>query len=224
LAINQIILVLSFDNRLSRDIRDYLKKLSYIFKPKEFISNLIVIFTHYPKDPDDDDINISNKKKIDITNILNQIFGSLENLTEIPVYFLNTKIIKKDGKASFNIGSQLTLIHLLSKLKLRLNSQFNSSKINTTNLNYIPNNNGNNIRSELNKIQIIRKKYINLMQTTFLLTQVKTKKHIHGVVLLYSNFIWVCNICGLSKYTSESKYHCSLCDFNICNNCIETKI
>ena len=163
----------------------------------------MVIFTHYPINPDDDDINKSNKIKNEIINELNKIFKSSENLVIIPIYFINTKIIKKDGKASFIRESQTTLSNLL---------------------NNIPKNNGNNLRIILKEIQIKKNKYIDLMQTIFLQTQVKTQKHIHGVVLLYSNFDWVCDICRLSKFTSESKYHCSLCDFNICNNCIETKI
>ena len=48
--IHQIFLVLNFNNRLNKDTRDYLKILSWIFTPIQFIANLIVIFTHFPKD------------------------------------------------------------------------------------------------------------------------------------------------------------------------------
>jgi predicted GTPase len=41
--LNQIFLVLSFHDRLSRITRDYLKILSWIFTPKQFMTNLIII-------------------------------------------------------------------------------------------------------------------------------------------------------------------------------------
>ena len=93
---NQIFLVLSFEDRLSRDTRDYLKILSYIFTPKEFMSNLMVIFTHYPINPDEDDKNKSIKIKLEIIDILKQICNYSIILTQIPIYFINTKIIKRN--------------------------------------------------------------------------------------------------------------------------------
>ena len=54
-------------------------------------------------------------------------------------------------------------------------------------------------------------------------TQIGTKYHKHGVVLLYSNEIWKCQKCHIDKKNNEPKYHCSLpeCNFNICKTCIE---
>ena len=54
-------------------------------------------------------------------------------------------------------------------------------------------------------------------------TQIGTKYHKHGVVLLYSNENWKCQKCHINKKNNESKYHCSLpeCNFNICKTCIE---
>jgi hypothetical protein len=50
--------------------------------------------------------------------------------------------------------------------------------------------------------------------------QIRTRKHKHGLVLLYSNKNWRCKIC-LNPYTNnDSTYYCSLCNFNICNYCI----
>ena len=54
-------------------------------------------------------------------------------------------------------------------------------------------------------------------------TQIGTKYHKHGVVLLYSNESWKCQKCHKDKKNNELKYHCSLpeCNFNICKACID---
>ena len=54
-------------------------------------------------------------------------------------------------------------------------------------------------------------------------TQIGTKYHNHGVVLLFSNEDWKCQKCHIYKKKNESKYHCSLpeCNFNICKKCVE---
>ena len=54
--------------------------------------------------------------------------------------------------------------------------------------------------------------------------QIKTKKHNHGMVLLYSNKDWVCDICSDYNKNNIPKNYCSLCDFNICNKCINNQI
>ena len=125
---NQIFLVLSFEDRLSRDAKDYLKILSFIFTPKEFMSNLMVIFTHYPINPDEDEKNKLNKLKNEINEILNKLFDikNYMKIPEIPAYFLNTKIFKHSSNFSFDDMSKKASIDLIDELKLRLRSYFYS--------------------------------------------------------------------------------------------------
>ena len=54
--------------------------------------------------------------------------------------------------------------------------------------------------------------------------QIKTKKHNHGMVLLFSNKDWVCDICSDNNKNNIPKNYCSLCNFNICNKCIKNQI
>ena len=57
--IHYIILVLKFNERLTKDTREYIETLGKIFTPHEFLHHLCIIFTRYP-------INASkreNKKK-----------------------------------------------------------------------------------------------------------------------------------------------------------------
>lgn len=51
-------------------------------------------------------------------------------------------------------------------------------------------------------------------------THVHTKKHEHGLVLLFSNRDWICDNCHSEFSKKEPTYYCSLCDFDICNECI----
>lgn len=51
-------------------------------------------------------------------------------------------------------------------------------------------------------------------------TQIKTIYHKHGLVLLLSNMNWICKLCLKNYMYNDSTYYCSLCNYNICNNCI----
>ena len=133
--LNQIFLVLSFHDRLSRITRDYLKILSWIFTPRQFMTNLIIIFTHYPDEPDDDDIEKYNVLKKEIKEELDKIFEipSEFPMPDIPVYFVNTKIFKKNGIRYFDKNSQTAINDLIEELKLRISS-VSYSVIDTTDL------------------------------------------------------------------------------------------
>ena len=138
--INQILLILSFENRLSNDTRNYLKILSWTFTPIEFFSNLIIIFTHYPIDPDDEDKSKLNKLKREINVELKKIFDIQENdsnLLAIPVYFINTKIQKRNGKKNFDENSIMASNMMVEEIKLRMSS-LSYKAIDTTNLDCNP--------------------------------------------------------------------------------------
>ena len=122
--LNQIFLVLSFHDRLSRITRDYLKILSWIFTPKQFMTNLIIIFTHYPDEPDEADIEKYNILKKEVKEELDKIFEipSEFPMPDIPVYFVNTKIFKKNGNRFFDKNSQAAINDLIEELKLRISS------------------------------------------------------------------------------------------------------
>ena len=133
--LNQILLVLSFQDRFSRDTREYLKILSWIFTPKQFMTNLMIIFTHYPENPDEDDLNKYQLFKKEINEELNKIFEipSEFKIPDIPVYFMNTKIFKMDGKLFYDKNSEIASNDFIEELKLRVSSS-SYSVIDTTDL------------------------------------------------------------------------------------------
>ena len=131
----------SFQDRFSRDTREYLKIISWIFTPKQFMTNLMIIFTHYPDNPDEDDFNKYQLIKKEINEELNKIFEipSEFKVPEIPVYFVNTKIFKKGGVKYFEENSQTAVNDFIEELKLRISSNYYSA-IDTTDLDCDKNN------------------------------------------------------------------------------------
>ena len=135
--IHQIFLVLNFGDRLRKDTRDYLKILSWIFTPIQFMTNLIVIFTHYPTEPDEEEIENFKIFKCEINEELQKIFDITpefkSKIPVIPAYHFNTKIFNKKTNPSFELNSLKASNDLINEVKLRINGCLYKS-INTTNL------------------------------------------------------------------------------------------
>ena len=51
----------------------------------------------------------------------------------------------------------------------------------------------------------------------------KTKEHEHKLVFIKTIFDWKCNECNSQKAKSEPRLYCSICDYNMCNNCRKEK-
>ena len=95
----------------------------------------MIIFTHYPENPDEDDISKYELFKKEIKQELDKIFQvpAELKLPDIPIYFMNTKIFKKDGIKFFDKNSELAANDFIEELKLRISST-TYSIIDTTDL------------------------------------------------------------------------------------------
>ena len=119
-TIDQIILILNFNQRLSRSSRDYLKLLGKIFTPWEFYSHLCVIFTKSPVRPNKEE---EKKRKIyieEINQILKETFQVLKDLRtpEIKVFFIDTKFDEDEQK--YEMIFQETVDIMLKYMKLNI--------------------------------------------------------------------------------------------------------
>ena len=154
-------MILSFENRFTGDTKKFLKILSWIFTPKQFMENLIIVFTHYPDVPDDEDKTKFNLLKKEICEELNNIFEiPLEcQMLDIPVYFINTKIFKKDGNRYFDKNSEEILNQIIKELKIRVYT--NNAVISTTELNYTEGDK-TQLEKNLREIKSLRDKYLKL--------------------------------------------------------------
>ena len=45
------------------------------------------------------------------------------------------------------------------------------------------------------------------------------KEHQHSLVYCKSIFDWICNLCKKRFYKKNGNYYCSICDFNMCEDC-----
>ena len=61
---------------------------------------------------------------------------------------------------------------------------------------------------------------INLCNNKSYCLHIHIKEHEHGLILLFTNRDWICNICLKSYSKEETSYYCSLCDYDVCNGCI----
>ena len=148
--INQILLLFNFRDR--RIDLFYLKILSSLFTPIQFISNVMIIFTHYDKEINEkySEKKIESMKK-GIKEMFNRIFviNPGFKIPDIPIYFFDTYI--DDEKNYFDNDSLLASNDLIEELKLRINSPF-YSPINTSNLEYNEQNIVQKIETEKLKI------------------------------------------------------------------------
>ena len=53
--------------------------------------------------------------------------------------------------------------------------------------------------------------------------QLNKSNHEHKLIFLFSNKDWICAKCGSQFNDKKAKYYCSLCDFNLCDNCFTEK-
>ena len=52
---------------------------------------------------------------------------------------------------------------------------------------------------------------------------IEAEEHKHKLVYCLTNNNWICNECKQRYDKSEGKYFCSLCSYNMCDNCIQNK-
>lgn len=146
--INQILLLCNFF--AGRIDLFYLKILSSLFTPIQFISNVMIIFTHCDKEINEKYSRKEIQKK-NIKEMFNKIFviNPGFKIPDIPMYFLDIDI--DDEKNNFDNDSLLASNDLIEELKLRINSPF-YSPINTSNLEYNEQNIVQKIETEKLKI------------------------------------------------------------------------
>ncbi len=52
---------------------------------------------------------------------------------------------------------------------------------------------------------------------------IKIKEHQHKLIYCKTNFDWTCKECFKKWSKTEPRFFCSICDYNMCNNCRKSK-
>ena len=128
-SIDLFLLVFNFTNRIDGKTKDYMKLIANTFTPTEFFNHLAIIFTRYPEEPDEQDIEDKEIKTGEIIEIIKDSIGLADGQTTFcpSIYELDTK--KKNGK--FIEKFQATIDVILGKMQLMidLNGSVNTENI-----------------------------------------------------------------------------------------------
>ena len=129
-SIDYIILVLKFNERVTKETREYINILGKIFTPGEFYTHLCVIFTKFPINPSKKENKIKNKSIEEINIILKETFNINKNMRipEVNVYFIDTECDEDDH--TYEEKYQDTVDIMMKQMKLDIK---NYPSINTTN-------------------------------------------------------------------------------------------
>ena len=73
---------------------------------------------------------------------------------------------------------------------------------------------------EKNKSNSTIRDYIN---KKFMELGIKTKEHEHRLIYCKTNFNWTCSECSFVDTKLEPRLFCSICNYNMCNNCRKNK-
>ena len=73
------------------------------------------------------------------------------------------------------------------------------------------------------KIDLENEAFAKFINEKFGILGTQTEEHEHKLIYLKTNSDWKCNICNASKQKKEPRFYCSICDFNMCNECRKGK-
>lgn len=162
-SIDYIIFLLKFNERVTKDTREYIKTLGKIFTPGEFYNHLCVVFTKYPVKPSTKEVNIKKKTIAEINGILKDSFNIKRNqkIPDINVYFIDSEINEEKGDYEEIYQDTIDILLENMKLKVEINGPINTINLDIT---------GESVKS---RVEVQKKEIIKLQE---MLEEEKKKK------------------------------------------------
>ena len=132
--IEYIILLLKFNERVTKDTRNYIETLGKIFTPAEFYSHLCVFFTKYPIRASKKEEKIKKKSIEEINNILKQTFNVKKNIQipDVKVYFVDTEVDEEEGTYEEKYQETIDIMMEQMKLDVDINQSINTADLDAT--------------------------------------------------------------------------------------------
>lgn len=132
--IEYIILLLKFNERVTKDTRNYIETLGKIFTPAEFYSHLCVFFTKYPIHASKKEEKIKKKSIEEINNILKQTFNVNKNIQipDVKVYFVDTEVDEEEGTYEEKYQETIDIMMEQMKLDVDINQSINTKDLDAT--------------------------------------------------------------------------------------------
>lgn len=117
-SIDYILLLLKFNERVTKDTREYIETLGKIFTPGELNNHLSVIFTKFPINPSKKEEKIKKKSVEEINIILKNAFNIDKNqaIPEVKVYFIDTEV--DEDEKTYEKKYQDTIDIMMDQMKL----------------------------------------------------------------------------------------------------------
>ena len=73
------------------------------------------------------------------------------------------------------------------------------------------------------KIDFNSRDFLNFLNEKYKELGRKIDEHEHIVIYTKTNYDWKCKECNQKYSKTESRFYCSICDYNMCNNCRKNK-
>ena len=73
------------------------------------------------------------------------------------------------------------------------------------------------------KIDFNSRDFLNFLNEKYKELGRKIDEHEHKVIYTKTNYDWKCKECNQKYSKTESRFYCSICDYNMCNNCRKNK-
>ena len=181
-------------------------------KPKEKLIDVIERFKNNecPKELKNSlSVCLCHADKVDQNKTLNEL--NIKNGEQILFMSTNTPEENKENKNKEEKKRVLTdrEKEFVLNLKLEYEAKYLLKKLN---LNDNDGNNKSNNQEKIPDFGIYASRLDSQMG-------IMVKEHKHKLVYCLTNYSWKCNICNLKYKKEVGRYYCSLCDYNMCENC-----
>ena len=135
-TIHFIVLVLKFGERMTGSTDEYIEALAKIFTVREFFCHLCIVFTKFPNNPEQDDLQDKEIVNSEINRILREKFQpqEIDNLPNNEIFYINSKYVANEN---INRKNQDIVDKILTKIISiqRLNSPINTENLDITGAN-----------------------------------------------------------------------------------------
>ncbi len=135
-TIHFIVLVLKFGERITGSTDEYIEALAKIFTVREFFCHLCIVFTKFPNNPEQDDLQDKEIVNSEINRILREKFQpqEIDNLPNNEIFYINSKYVANEN---INRKNQDIVDKILTKIISiqRLNSPINTENLDITGAN-----------------------------------------------------------------------------------------
>lgn len=148
-SIDYIILLLKFNERVTKETREYIDILGKIFTPGEFYTHLCVFFTKFPIKPKKKEKTIKDQSIKEINEIFKETFNINKNVKtpEVNVYFVDTEYDEEENTYEEKYQETIDIMMKRMKLDVEIYHSINTVNLDITGINV-------KIRTENHKKQI----------------------------------------------------------------------